>query len=207
MNGGLKYPVRPSNFPELGLLSNPQSAKVPEAIPFVYYDTQDLASNWTSQSFFATPQTNKTLGNIEQGGQMPADTYFQIWSFNFDILISAAVQAATPTLVNDVLSILYGSRAALVLTIASKTYGPVPLTYLHSSGGARLNIAQSEAVLAGITQVAQTEAPDGGWWTDGAIVLTPGQSFSVQLIGTASSLNVTRAVRVSMAGVKYRPVR
>lgn len=201
----LKFPVRPMNYPEVNALSKPASASMPETIPFVYFDTQTLATNWTSASFFATPQNDRTLGNIEQGGQMPADTYFQIWSFNVDFLNPAFANTATPDIANDWLQILYGARAALQLTIANKQYGPVPLTFLHASGGARLTIAS--APVATVVNTAQAEAPDGGYWVDGAIILPPSQSFSVQLIGVAAALVASRQVRISMAGVKYRPVR
>lgn len=204
MANGLKFPVRPKNYAEMQMLSNPQSAGQPEAIPFTYYDTQSLASNWTTASFFATPQVDKTLGNIEQGGQMPADTYFQIWSFNLDFLIPAV--DATGNGINDILQILYGARATMQFTIASKTYGPVPATFLHASGGVRATFAQA-GTTDGATIYGQNEGPDGGWWTDGAVVLTPGQSFSVQLFGVAAALTASRYARITMAGVKYRPVR
>lgn len=203
----IKFPVTPETYAKVDMLSKPATAARPETIPFVYFDSQDLATNWATQSFFATPQTDKTLGNIEQGGQMPADTYFQIWSFNLDFLVGAVDVGATADAVNDLLGILYTARAALQLTIANKTYGPIPLTYLHSSGRATITIANSDATATDIVNFAQTEQPDGGYWVDGAIILPPSQSFSVQIIGAPVTLTATRKVRLSMAGVKYRPIR
>jgi hypothetical protein len=203
----LKFPVRPMTFGEVKMLASPASALQPEVIPWAYYDTQTLASLWTSASFFATPQNDRTLGNIEQGGQIPADTWFQIWSFNLDFLIPAVDVNATAEAVDDVLQILYGARAAMQLTIANKNYGPIPLTFLHGSGGARVTLANSDATATTIANHAQNEAPDGGWWVDGAIILPPNQSFTVQLIGNSAALNASRQVRLSMVGVKYRPLR
>lgn len=203
----LKFPVRPINYAEVRALAEPQKANQPEVIPWTYFDTQSLASNWTAQSFFATPQTDKTLGNIEQGGTIPADTFFQIWAFNVDFLIPAYGNTATPEIANDVLQILYGARATLNFSIASKVYAQTPLTFLHGSGGARLSVVNSNATAATIVNHAQAEIPDGGFWVDGSIILPPNQSFTLSLTGTAAVLNATRSVRISMVGVKYRPVR
>lgn len=203
----LKFPVRPVGFSTVQALSQPASASQPEVIPWVYYDTQTLQSNWTRASFFATPQNDQTLGNIEQGGTIPADTFFQIWSFNLDFLISAAAAAATPEVVNDLAQILFGARATLNLTIANKNYGPVPLSYLHASGGLRVTIANSNATATNVVNFAQNDQADGGYWVDGAIILPPNQSFTVTLTGVAAALTASRQVRLSMAGVKYRPVR
>lgn len=201
----LKFPVRPVGFGDVRALSMPASSGQPEVIPWVYYDTQDFVSNWTRVSFFSTPQNDQTLGNIEQGGTIPADTYFQIWSFNLDFLVAATETGAATNIVNDLAQILYGSRAILNLTIANKNYGPLPLTFLHSSGGIRAVIANPPA--ATLVNFAQTEVPDGGYWVDGAIILPPNQSFTLTITGVAAALSATRKLRLSMAGVKYRPVR
>lgn len=203
----LKYPVRALNYPEVKALSEPATAGQPEVIPWVYFDTQDFVTNWTRVSFFANPQNDPTLGNIEQGGTMPADTYFQVFSFNVDFLVSSVVTAATPTQVNDLLQIMNGARATLQFTIANKNYGPLPLSFCHSSGGIKATLSQSEAALAGIFNYGQNADPDGGWWVDGAVILPPRQSFSITVIGVAAALTATRSVRFSMAGVKYRSVR
>lgn len=203
----LKFPVRPANYGDVKLLSEPPLANVPEVIPFVYYDTQDFTSNWTRLSFFATPQNDPTLGNIEQGGTMPVDTYFQIWAFTLDFLEASVENGATPDAVNDLLQIMNGARATLQLTIAAKTYGPVPLSFVHSSGGIRAVLSQSEAALTGVFNTAQNYDADGGWWVDGAIILPPRQSFSVTISGVAAILTAPRKARLSMAGVKYRSIR
>lgn len=203
----LKFPVRPLNYPEVKALSEPAAVGQPEVIPWVYYDTQDFASNWTRVSYFAVPQNDPTLGNIEQGGTMPADTYFQVFSINVDFLVSSVQNAATPTQVNDLLQIMNGARATLQFTIANKNYGPIPLSFCHSSGGIRATLMASEAALAGIFNYGQNYDADGGWWVDGAVILPPRQSFSVTVLGVAAALTATRSVRLSMAGVKYRSVR
>lgn len=207
MSFGTRFPVDPRNYSRLAELSLPANAGAPEAIPFVYYDTQTLASNWTTASFFATPQTDKTLGNIEQGGTIPADTYFQLYSVNLDFLIAApANSAATADVVADVAQIFYGARATFNLNIEGKTYGPIPATCLHGTGGIEALVQGTPAANA-LTNFAQNLRPDGGWWADGAIILRPTASFSVRLDGVAAALVASRQVRVSMMGVKYRVVR
>jgi hypothetical protein len=204
----LKFPVRPKNFADVAALSTAASASQPETIPWVYYDTQDFVSNWTRVSFFATPQNDRTLGNIEQGGTIPADTYFQIFSLNVDFLIAASASTAAPAaaIADDLAQILFGSRAILNLTIANKNYGPIPLTYCHSSGGLIIDW-QGTPAAAAILNFAQNAPADGGYWVDGAIILPPNQSFTMTVEGVAAALVATRKVRLSMAGVKYRPVR
>lgn len=207
MSFGTRFPVDPQNFASLANKSLPASAAQPEAIPFVYYDTQTLATLWTVASFFATPQNDKTLGNIEQGGTIPADTYFQLFSVNLDFVIPAtANSAATADIVNDVAQIFYGARAIMALTIEGKNYGPIPATCMHGTGGIEA-IIQGTPAAAALANYAQNIKPDGGWWADGAIILRPNASFSVQLQGAAAALVASRQVRISMMGVKYRVVR
>lgn len=204
----LKYPVRPKNFGEVQALANPASASQPETIPWVYFDTQSFASNWTRTTFFATPQNDPTLGNIEQGGTIPADTFFQIYSLNFDFLIpaSASTAAAGAAIVDDLAQILFGARAVVTISIASKVYTQLPLSYCHASGGLQIDWLGTPAAAA-TTNYAQNYGADGGYWVDGAIILPPNQSFTVTVSGVAAALVATRQGRFSMAGVKYRPVR
>ncbi|MFA6118260.1 MAG: hypothetical protein WC729_30015 [Sphingomonas sp.] len=207
MGYGTRFPVDPRNYTRLAELSLPANAGAPEAIPFVYYDTATLATNWTTASFFATPQTDKTLGNIEQGGTIPADTYFQLYSVNLDFLIpTVANSAATADAVGDVLQIFWGARATFNLNIEGKTYGPIPASCLHGTGGVEASIVGVPAAAA-LANVGQNLRPDGGWWADGAIILRPTASFSVRLDGVAAALVASRQVRISMMGVKYRVVR
>ena len=204
----LKYPVRPKNFGEVQQLASPASAAQPETIPWVYFDTQSFTTNWTRVSFFAVPQNDPTLGNIEQGGTIPADTYFQIFSINFDFLIAASDTTVAPdaAIVDDLAQILFGARATLTLSIASKIYTQLPLTYCHSSGGLVIDW-QAVPAAAAVLNYAQNYPADGGYWVDGAIILPPNQSFTMTVSGVAAALTATRLGRLSMAGVKYRPVR
>jgi len=207
MSYGTRFPVDPRGYARLAELSLPASAAAPEAIPFAYFDTQTLATNWTSASFFATPQVDKTLGNIEQGGTIPADTYFQLYSVNLDFLIASSLaDNAAAQIVNDVAQIMFGARATFNLNIEGKTYGPIPATCLHGTGGVKQFVAGTPATNF-LYNYAGNIAPDGGWWADGAIILRPNASFSVQLLGTAAALVASRQVGITMQGVKYRVVR
>lgn len=205
----LKFPVRPEGYGIVERLSAPQSTTEPETIPWVYYDTQSVPTATSRLQFFSTPQNDITLGNIEQGGTIPAGTYFQIWSINFDLMLSAAElgAAGAATAVDDLANILFGGRGTLNLQIANKNYGPLPLSFCHASGGLRIDWQYPLATATTITNFAQNSAPDGGYWVDGAIILPPNQSFVFSLTWNGLVLSTTRSIRMSMAGVKYRPVR
>ena len=205
----LKFPVRPEGYGVIERLSSPQSNTEPETIPWVYYDTQSIPTATSRMQFFAQPQNDITLGNIEQGGTVPAGTYFQIWSINFDLLVSASTQGAAGVapIVDDLANILFGGRGTVQLQIANKNYGPWPLSYCHASGGLRIDWQFPQAAALTVLNYAQNEGPDGGYWVDGAIILPPNQSFVFSLTWNGLVLAATRLVRMSMAGVKYRPVR
>lgn len=205
----IKFPVRPEGYNTMKTLSEPQNAGQPETIPWVYFDTQTIATAQARQAFFAVPQNDPTLGNIEQGGTIPADTYFQIWSINFDFLVAASAQGAAGAapIVNDLANLLFGGRGTVQLQIANKNYGPWPLSYCHASGGLRIDWQYPEAAAQTVLNFAQNQGPDGGYWTDGAIILPPNQSFVFTVSWNGLVLTTSRQVRMSMAGVKYRPVR
>lgn len=202
----LSFPITPFTYDQLDGMSRPYSADQPEAITWRFYDTQNLASNWTAASFFAQPNADTTLSNIQNAaGQLPSDQYFLINAIQADFLIPAASAAATPDAANDITQILFGARAVVEVSVGSKLYLQAPLSCFHSTGGVA-TVMQGTPAAAAIATVAQNWWPDGDFHVDNGILLPPRQGYSVTVRGVAAALVATRALRLTLAGTLYRRV-
>ena len=203
----LSFPITPMTYDQLDGMSRPYSADQPEAITWRFYDTQSLASNWTAASFFAAPNADITLSNINNAaGQLPADQYFLIQSIQADFLIAAAQNdnAATQQ-INDLMQIMLGARAIVEVSVGSKLYLQAPLSCFHATGGIDGFAAGTPAANA-IVNVGQNWWADGDFHVDGGILLPPRQSYTVTVRGVAAALVATRQLRLTMGGVLYRRV-
>lgn len=203
----LKINAAPKSAARLYAQTNPVNANQPEAIPWVYFDTQSVATGSTGPiSFFQTVSSDKTISNLEQAGTIPDPYYFEIVAFNFDFLSLPTI--AIPGAANDLVNLLATSRATFVFSLAGKEYLRIPLTYLHCSGGANSQLSSNITAGAAVgSQYALNAWPDGGFLVDKAITLPPKQSFSAQIqLGAAVTLSATTNFRLSMAGVLHRRV-
>lgn len=196
-------------------LSVPTQSAQGETIPWVFYDTQLYAAAGTvsNLNYFQTVQTDQTLGNLNQAGQLPAGFYHQINSFQFDPLqipAIAAAGAAASLLAGPAsdLSILFSTaRANFQFTISSKLYVQVPLTYLHASG-------YVVPVLAGAftattqAQFAANSYPDGDYYIGNNIIIPSQQAFlgSIIFAGAPNAINAATNLRIGMAGALTRRV-
>lgn len=202
----LSFPIVPRSYDELDQMSRPYSADQPEAITWRFYDTQNLATLWTAASFFAQPNADITLSNIQNAaGQLPADQYFLINAIQADFLIPAASSAATPDAANDITQILFGARAIVEVSVGSKLYLQAPLSCFHSTGGVNAS-QQGTPAAAAISTIAQNWWPDGDFHVDNGILLPPRQSYTVTIRGIAAALVATRQLRLTMGGTLYRRV-
>lgn len=202
----LSFPITPFTYDQLDGMSRPYSADQPEAITWRFYDTQNLISNWTAASFFAQPNADITLSNIQNAaGQLPADQYFLVNAIQADFLMPAASSAVTPDAANDITQILFGSRAIVEVSVGSKLYLQAPLSCFHSTGGVSTFFAGTIAA-ASLANVAQNWWPDGDFHVDNGILLPPRQSYTVTVRGVAAALVATRALRLTMGGTLYRRV-
>jgi hypothetical protein len=193
---------------DLDRQANPQNAGQPEAIPWVYYDTQNIATATAGPyAFFAQTQADKTLSNLEQAGTIPDPFYFELEAVNCDFLVDPTLTATVPGgVLGDITEILNIQRAVFVFTFAGKEYLRIPLTYLHASGG-------PNAVLSGtfaaplIAEFAVNSYPDGGFYIGKRITIPPKQSFSAQIqVAGATTLAATVPTRISLAGVLHRRI-
>lgn len=205
----VRYPVVPYTYQKLDQDAKPGNAQQPESIPYVWYDSQDFATLWTSVAFFAAPSSDSTISNIEQANTFSAEQYFRLFAVTLDWLISATSQAssAAPTIIDDLLQILNGSRGIFNLAIAQKKYLQVPLHAIHSSGGIFGSYQLGTPTASGLGNYGMNWYPDGGYNVGGAIVFPPKQTFICNINGIAAALVATRKGRVSLHGVLSRPVR
>ncbi len=209
----LRIVVRPLSQAALAGASTPTYAGQGECIPWVYFDTQTYTSTGvTSLTFFQTVQSDKTLGNIDQGGQLPAGYYLQINSFQCDWFglptnnTAAAATTAPVGSANDLYILFYTARAVFQFTISSKLYVQVPLTYLHESGGP---VVVTQGVYVSPTQVqfVNNAYPDGDYYIGNNIVIPPQQAFNASIIFAGSNaISVTTNIRIGMAGALTRRV-
>ncbi len=194
---------------ELRKITNPNDASQPEAIPWVYFDTQSIATGGSGpMSFFAVTAADRTISNLEQAGTIPDPFYFEIEAFNLDFFCHPSANALNTAVgaLDDLCSILYDGRATLVFSIAGKEYLRLPATYLHASGGPMATLAGTMTA-PNLVSFATNGVQDGGFYVGKKIVLPPKQSYQVQLVfGAAVTLSATRQLRLSMAGVLHRRV-
>jgi len=192
--------------------ANPQSAGQPEAMPWFLYDSQTYTSGTTtSQTFFQTVQTDKTLGNMESAGQLPDPQYFIVHYVTCDILsspvASAAGTAADAGPLNDIDLLLKAGRATFTFQMSNKNYGPFPLTLCHATGGATGIIAGTETAPKMIAQGNNGIVGSGGFPVLGALVIPPKVGFNIVTnFASAQTLSGNIVIRLGLAGVLYRRV-
>lgn len=205
----VRYEVRPYSYAELDRDSRPGSANQPETIPWVWYDSQDFATSWTSVGFFASTSSNPGISNISVANQFSAEQYFRLFAITLDWLIGATSQASSgaAVIVDDLLTIQNTALAIFNLSIMQKIYGQIPLHAIHSSGGVYVNYQLGTPTGSGIGNYAMNWMPDGGYNVGGSIVFPPKQVFACSVTGTAATLGATRKGRVSFHGPLSRPVR
>ena len=196
--------------PALARAANPQSAKEPEALPWVLFDTQAWTTAvTTTQTYFTAVQNDKTLGNMEGPGQLPDPQYFEVHYIGCDFLLPEQflVAAAATGPITDIIQFLFTQRGIWTFNISNKRVGPFPLSFLHASGGPTGFLATNSATV-GKLEYANNGIFDGGFCVGGALLIPPKVSFdvTVQLAAAPTLTNTPLNVRIWMAGALYRRV-
>ena len=121
--------VRLLNFKTREQLQNsltPLFASQGEVVPWIWWDTQTYTSGaTTSLDFFQNVQTDKTLGNMQASGQIPAPMYYDLYHLGYYLAIppTALAIAATLTPATGALQDMHGLILGSVsFQIAQKTY-------------------------------------------------------------------------------------
>lgn len=210
MQNMLPRDIRTKPVGVLAASTRPADARLPEAMPYVFFDTQTYpAAGIAHLDFFQAVQGDKTLGNVEVAGTLASPQFFDIWSVKLDFLStpSATVADTAAGIVNDAELILKAARATWTLTLASKRLGPIPATFLGASGIIRAGFDTGRAAAAGAIIQQFGGIDNGGYPINGAITLPPAQNFGFGMdfvAGQAVSGNTL--LRVSLHGVLYRKV-
>lgn len=202
----MKFPVRARSLKQLAGMAEPTA--VPggqsEALAWNFFDTAQYVSGTTTQlTYFTTTRANQQLSNLNGRG-LPTPQYFEIFSFNLDVLSAAGNN--TPLEDNwDVLNGLGGAGGTGAPTwqfiLADKNVGPFPLRTMHGLGNIHGFTTQTT------TEYAQNGDGSGGFWADGAIVIPPNQTFSIVLTWpSAVTLSSNLDLVASMTGVLHRRV-
>lgn len=205
--GAIKFPVDPTAYGDLFKESAPVSAFMPEAVPYVWYDSQTLVTSWTSAQFFSAPNADKTLSNIEQTNSLSSEQYFVLYTVTADLLMGAAqIDNAAPQQYNDFRIIMDTARAVLTMSMQQKKMFQIPLRHCHAAGGFNAIISGAPAANA-LANTVQNAPPDGSFWCDGAIIIPPKATFEITLNGVAAALTASRILQIGLVGALYRPVR
>jgi hypothetical protein len=198
---------------ELDLLVNPQSAGLPECMPWQLFDTQSIATAATGPfTFFSALNNDKTLSNVESAGSFPDPQYMVIHYVACDIL-----QALTATaLANEpngnaaaIENLVKTVRATFTLTISNKNYGPFSLTTAHATGGTTgFGYGYGTAANGTSLAVVNNGVPgSGGFPFGGAIIIPPKVNYALTVnLSAACTLAATVNMRISLFGVLYRRV-
>lgn len=180
-----------------------------EAVPWVLYDTQLFTSAaTTTQTFYATQQNDRTLSNLLQAGALTDPQYFEIFNLGFDVLTANTSDAGGATgRIDDIQRIMLVGRPIFTLTISDKNYGPFPLSFLHTSGGA-VGMGWGTFTAEESIQYGNNSLPDGGWNWRGSVVIPPkvGFSVTVQWAAAQTLTGGNPQLRFWMAGVLHRRV-
>ena len=202
----MKFKVRARSLKDLAMMAEPTA--VPggqsEALAWTFFDTNLYVSAATTQlTYFTTTRANSQLSNLNGRG-LPTPQYFEIYSFNLDVLSAAG----NTTPLEDTWDVLNGLGGAgntgaptWQFVLADKVTGPFPLRGLHGLGNIHGFTTQAT------TEYAQNGDGTGGFWADGAIVIPPNQTFSIVVTWPAAvTLSSNLDLVASMSGVLHRRV-
>jgi len=192
---------------QLRRMSTPPSGASPEAIWHQFYDTQNyLTGATTNLVFFAAPNADRTLTNLETGGQLSDPQWLSIYDITCDFLTQNTSQAAGVLgELNDLSLLLKVGRPTWTLTISDKNYGPYSLTTLHGTGGP-VGAIDAGTLAVGIQYANNTLSP--GWNYKGSLIIPPKTSFRISVAWSAAQATTlaTVPIRLSLFGILSRRV-
>lgn len=205
----MQFKVQPLTYQQLDQIASPRDPQQPEAIPFVLFDTLNLlAAGVQSLTFFQQNSSDRTLTNVS-GGQLAQGFRFRIYAYGLDVLREPSAGAGTTAgVLTDVARIVKTNRGTWTFNKSQKTYGPIPLSFCHASGGETGFLAATLTAPANL-QFANNGVFSGGFSTDGAIIITDKEPFDVTINFATpfTALSADALLRAYLRGVLYRPVR
>jgi hypothetical protein len=209
----MKFPIRAQTFEALTIAANPQSADIPQTIPYYFYDTQTFVDNTTTAlTFFAVAQADRSLSNWPVGGVLPQPQFFGIEGIMLDLYSTTATQFVTTAAggvvgaIDDLGLMLLTGRPRITLTLSSKDYGPFPLSLCHGTGGPT-GFGWGTFTAEESLQYANNGVFDGGLYIGQAINIPPQVDFNVRIDWPAAvNISGDYRLRVTMSGVLSRRI-
>lgn len=202
---------------ELAQSITPLFASQGEVIPWIWFDTNTYTSGTTTQmDNFQTVPTDRTLGNMQAAGQIPAPMYYDVYHLctYLNVAPSALAVAATLTPLTgalvDVHNLVIG---AVSFQIAQKTYFEGKIYMCPAGGGVNPFIAISGVFAAPNIQAAsfgQNGQPDprarNNFW--GGVTIPHNQNFLVRYNWSAALTLAggNTAITTYLDGYLYRRV-
>lgn len=176
----MRIPIKPNTFQQISREASPSLPGQPEQIPQVFYDTQLYTSGTTTQmQFFAVTNADRTISNMVNAGQFPHPVYFKWYYWGLDVLLDATTVAGGETgAIDDIAKLAFISRATAEFSISDKSYGRIPLSFLHTSGGP-YGFGWGTFTAEESIQYAVNGPVDGGWCWNGSIIIPPNTGFTV----------------------------
>ena len=202
----VRFRITPMTYDQLAMAASAPNSSTPETIPWAWYDSQDLVTNFTTASFFSATSNDITISNIEQGNTFSAEQYFRLQAITLDFLMGASQNNnAAAQQYDDARIIQDTARTIFVLTLGQKLYAQYPIHAIHASGGVQA-IVQGGPAANALFNTVQNYLADGGYVVNGAILFPPKQTFSARFSAVAAALTATRKVRLTFHGELFRRV-
>ena len=205
-------PVQNRTPEQLIAMSQPGNSSI-NGIRMPFYDTQlfTSGSSGAQLTFFQAINADKTMSNVKgNGGTMPNNYYFEPLTMCMDVLADASLAGASTEvgILDDIQKLLYVGRGIAIISLGPLTFPEIPLSFLHSSGGAVGSLAGTWTAPNAV-QVGNNGQQDGGYCMANSFIISPMVPFKVVLqfsstVVTLNSGNVN--LRISFDGNWYQPV-
>lgn len=209
----MRVPVQPRTLEQLREITTPAPVLGGnmEVYRHVLFDTQTYPAAGPAGgqlTFFANPNADLSLCNLDQGGTIPDPDYAQLF-YGRIVPILGESSATVPLNVADMLDLMLIGRPIVTVTIMSKPYGPEP-GGLFGWGGGVEPWGYSDGAGAGVVShdYAKPGTEPGGFCFDGALWLLPKASFRVNVRwGNAQAIAADTLLRFELDSVYYRSIR
>ena len=205
---GFKHPVAAKPAQLLVAQSDPNAPNQPEAVPWIFYDTQAYVDNTTlTLNFFQVTNVDRSITNMVTAGQLPHPQFFEWYYVGLDVLRAPTTAAGGVVgAIDDIQRLMLTSRPFWTFTMSDKILGPFPLSFMHASGGAT-GFGWGTFTAEESIQYGNNAIFDGGWCLAGAITIPPKVGFGITLNWPAVvDLTADVNLRLWMAGTLHRRV-
>lgn len=173
-----------------------------------FYDTVTAVTGAAQiLTFNFQNNSDKAISNSQGGNGAPFGTnnFFVPNFMGVDFLSTITTAAAPAGLLQDISQILTVGQAYAQVTLGQVAKPEVPLTFLHSSGGA-MGGATGTLAASNTVQWGQNGPPDSGYCMGNSYIFSNFQNLKVQIFIKAVTLNASVPLRVWFDGDWHKPI-